>query len=346
MLQAMFGGMDRDREYYGQVLAAFRNQQAAACRSAPGRPEHLLPVVRLIHPEIQDRFYGCGSPIPAALEDASVLVLGCGRGRDCYLLSKLVGPQGRVLGIDIDANELAVAERYVDYHAGRFGYANVKFLHACGEDLSAIADASMDVVLSSCMLNLSVDMPRVLGELFRVLKPGGELCISEIFADRRIPESLRGDLALKGECLGGAYYQQDFRRLLAMQGCADARVLSSAPLELQHYEIERRFGFVGFSWSTIRAFKLQLEDRCEDFGQAATYLGTLPGHPERFALDDHHLLEAGQPLRVCGNTADMLGVTRYAPHFRIEGDKSVHRGPFDCSAPMPSAAAGCGPGCC
>lgn len=356
MLNTAFGERDSYREYYGQVLAAFRDQRSAACRSAPDRPARLLPLLRQIHPEIQDRFYGCGAPIPAALEGASVLVLGCGRGRDCYLLSQLVGPHGRVLGIDLDADELAIAERHFDYHAERFGYANVRFLRTCGEELSAISDASLDVVLSSCMLNLSVDLPRVLAELFRVLKPGGELCVSEIFADRRIPESLRADLALKGECLAGACYQQDFRRLLAMQGCADARVLASAPLELQHYEIERRFGPIGFSRSTFRAFKLPLEDRCEDFGQTATYLGTLPEHPERFALDDHHLLEIGQALRVCGNTADMLGATRYAPHFRIEGDKSVHHGPFDCSTPTvtptstststPAPAAACGPGCC
>jgi hypothetical protein len=99
----------------------------------------------------------------------------------------------------------------------------------------------------------------------------------------------------------------------------------------------------------VRAFKLELEDRCEDFGQVAHYLGTAPEHPHAFDLDDHHHFETGRPMLVCGNTADMISKTRYAPHFRVTGDKSVHHGLFDC-APAPGASstqAGSGSaGCC
>jgi arsenite methyltransferase len=97
---------------------------------------------------------------------------------------------------------------------------------------------------------------------------------------------------------------------------------------------------------TIRAFKLELEDRCEDFGQVATYRGSLGESPHAFVLDDHHRFQAGKPMLVCGNTADMVSRTRYARHFTVTGDKSVHYGLFDCG---PGSAAG-GPapqaGCC
>jgi hypothetical protein len=164
-----------------------------------------------------------------------------------------------------------------------------------------------------------------------VLKPGGELYFSDVYSDRRLPRTLLADPLLLGECLAGALYVEDFRRLLGELGVADARVCARSPIALTDAEVEQRIGFAHFESITWRAFRLPLEDRCEDYGQIATYLGTLPEHPHRFALDDHHLFETGRPLRVCGNRADMLAGSRYAAHFRVAGDKSRHFGLFDCA---------------
>lgn len=335
------------KHYYGQVLKSSADLQTSACCLGEAMPTHLLPLLRKVHPEVLDRFYGCGSPLPPALEGATVLDLGCGSGRDAYLLSQLVGPAGRVIGVDMTAEQLAVARRHQDWHAQQFGFANVEFRQGFIEDLAdaGIADDSIDAVVSNCVLNLSPDKHRVFAEIFRVLKPGGELYFSDVFADRRIPAALAADPLLLGECLGGALYAEDFRRLLAEVGCHDARIVSSAPLAINNPDIERRLGFVRFQSSTVRAFKLPLEDRCEDFGQIATYRGGLPEHPHAFVLDDHHRFETGRPMRVCGNTADMLAGSRYAAHFRIEGDKSTHFGLFDCS-PAPGATQAVAGACC
>jgi arsenite methyltransferase len=342
--------LDAVRRYYGEVLKSSEDLQTSACCLSETMPRHLVALLADIHPEVRDRFYGCGSPLPPALDGATVLDLGCGSGRDAYLLSRLVGAQGRVIGVDMTDEQLAVARRHIDYHALKYGYANVDFRHGYIEDLAAagVADASVDVVVSNCVVNLSPDKARVFREIFRVLKPGGELYFSDVFADRRIPAALAQDPLLLGECLGGALYVEDFRRLLAQVGCLDARVVSSAPLAINNAEIERRIGFVRFQSTTIRAFKLSLEDRCEDFGEVATYLGTLPEHPHAFELDDHHRFESGRPMLVCGNTSDMLQRSRYAPHFRIAGDRSTHFGLFDCSTPTTprSGDAGAPAGCC
>jgi SAM-dependent methyltransferase len=338
------------QEYYGKVLKSSADLKTSACCMAEAMPAHLLEVLKDVHPEVKDRFYGCGSPIPPALEGASVLDLGCGSGRDCYVLSKLVGARGRVIGLDMTAEQLAVARRHLPWHAQRFGHANVDFRDGYIEDLAAagVADDSVDVVISNCVLNLSPDKPRVFREIFRVLKPGGELYFSDVFADRRVPAGLARDPVLLGECLGGALYLEDFRRLLTQEGCLDARVVTGVPLALGNAEIERRIGFVGFRSMTVRAFKLDLEDRCEDYGQVATYQGTIAEAPHRFELDDHHLFQTGKPMLVCGNTADMLSRTRYAPHFHITGDRSVHFGLFDCApaAIAPFSEAGAKAGCC
>jgi hypothetical protein len=113
-------------------------------------------------------------------------------------------------------------------------------------------------------------------------------------------------------------------------GCLDYRIVSKRRLKLDNPEIERKAGMIDFYSVTVRAFKLELEDICEDYGQAATYLGTIPESPHQFVLDDHHTFVAGKPMLVCGNTAAMVQETRYGRHFRVVGDKSTHFGPFDC----------------
>ena len=134
------------KHYYGEVLQSSSDLQTSACCLADAMPAHLIPLLKDIHPEIKDRFYGCGSPIPPAIEGATVLDLGCGTGRDVYLLSRLVGPTGRVIGLDMTEAQLAVGRRHQAWHAERYGHDNVDFRHGYIEDLASagIADASID----------------------------------------------------------------------------------------------------------------------------------------------------------------------------------------------------------
>jgi len=341
------------KEYYGKILKGTKDLKTSACCSTETFPPEHRAILSEIDDEILDRFYGCGSPIPAAIEGCTVLDLGCGSGRDVYLASKLVGPQGMVLGVDMTGEQLAVARRHVASQTRRFGFAtpNVDFRQGYIEDLAAcgIADNSVDLVISNCVINLSPDKERVFSEIFRVLKPGGELYFSDVFADRRLPRSLKSDPLLYGECLGGALYLEDFRRLLASLGCPDYRVASRRPISLDNPEIAAKAGMINFSSCTVRAFKLAcLEDICEDFGQVATYHGTIAGSPHSFALDDHHTFYTGKPMLVCGNSAAMVQETRFGRHFTVTGDRSVHFGAFPCGpAPASAAADPCsGSSCC
>lgn len=329
------------RHYYGQVLQSSNDLKTSACCSIDAMPSHLKPLLANLHPDVIERFYGCGSPLPPALTGKTVLDLGCGSGRDCYLLSQLVGEEGQVIGVDMTPEQLEVAVRYRDWHSEQFGYDNVEFLHGHIENLAAIgiADNSIDVVVSNCVINLSPEKPRVLAEILRVLKVGGELYFSDVFADRRIPTALRQDPVLLGECLSGALYWEDFRRIMEALGCPDVRVVTHSPISLNDAEVAAKIGMVKFHSATVRAFKLPLEDRCEDYGQVACYLGTLPEHPHAFDLDNHHHFETGRPLRVCGNTADMLIASRYAEHFQVLGNKSKHFGLFDCAPASQNEAA-------
>lgn len=340
------------RAYYGQELKSNQDLKTDACCSTEELSPRLKSIFASLEDEILARFYGCGSPLPPALEGQTVLDLGCGTGRDAFSAACLAGPQGRVIGVDMTTEQLEVAERHRVSQMQRLGLdpEQIEFQLGTIEDLAAlgIEDHSVDVVLSNCVLNLSANKPKVFSEIFRVLRPGGELFFSDVFADRRVPETLKADPVLHGECLAGAMYHEDFRRMMAALGCLDARVVSSRPLAIGDSEVEARIGMIPFHAETVRAFKLStLEDRCEDYGQTATYLGTLADHPHAYELDDHHRFPTGKPMMVCGNTADMLSRTRYRRHFKVRGDRSVHYGLFDCKpAAPPARPSSSGIGCC
>ncbi|MCZ6766746.1 MAG: methyltransferase domain-containing protein [bacterium] len=329
-------GLDQVKEYYGKILKGNRDLKSDACCTTEVIPAHHREIISQIDDEILTKFYGCGSPIPLALDGCVVVDLGCGTGRDAYLASKLVGPEGRVIGVDMTDEQLDVANRHIGNQMNRFGFlrSNVEFRKGYIEDLRdvGIEDNSVDVIISNCVINLSPDKEAVFSEIFRVLKPGGELYFSDVFTGRRVPDSVRKDPVLYGECLGGAMYIEDFRRLLCDLGKSDFRVVSKSRINLEDPEIEAKAGMVDFYSITIRAFKLDtLEDICEDYGQTAVYQGTIQESPHAFALDDHHKFIAGKPTLVCGNTASMIQDTRFGRHFDVRGDRLTHYGPFDCS---------------
>ena len=341
------------QDYYGKELETSQDLKTSACCVAEAMPRHLRTLLTNVHETVRDKFYGCGSPIPPLLEGRTVLDLGCGSGRDVYLLSQLVGPDGHVIGVDMTEEQLVVANHHLAWHMDRFGYEqpNVRFVNGFIEDLATVgvADDSVDAVVSNCVINLSPDKDAVFREIFRVLKPGGELYFSDVFTGRRVPAALRQDPVLLGECLSGAMYVEDFRRMLRDIGCLDYRVVSTAKIDITDQELHAKAGMIDFYSMTIRAFKGGFEDICENYGQVAYYQGTIPHHPHSFTLDNHHEFRTGLPQPVCGNTAMMLADTRYAPHFRVDGDTTVHYGPFDCSLPgsptVPSQEA-VARGCC
>ncbi|RMG59181.1 MAG: methyltransferase domain-containing protein [Deltaproteobacteria bacterium] len=341
------------KKYYGKVIQSKRDLKTSACcvidEALHREAREVLP---LIHPEIREKFYGCGSPIPPLVEGLTVLDLGCGTGRDVYILSKLVGQEGKVIGVDMTGEQLEVAERHREYHREQFGFdrSNVEFIEGYIEDLGSagIPDESVDLVVSNCVINLSPDKEKVFREVFRVLRTGGELYFSDIFAGRRVPDDVREDPLLYGECMGGAMYVEDFRRLITKLGYPDFRIVSSRRVEPLTDDLKERVAHVDFYSLTVRVFKLpDLEDRCEDYGQIATYLGTIPGYPNRFDLDREHSFIRGKATPVCGNTASMLSETRFAGHFRVEGDRSLHFGLFACGSGKEEDAPENSPqGCC
>ena len=323
------------KDYYGKQLSSTADLKTSACCDASAVPDRLKPVLSAIHPEVLARYYGCGLVCPTDLVGARVLDLGCGTGRDVYALAQLVGASGEVVGVDMTPEQLAIAEEYRGWHATRFGFANVTLHSGYIERLEELplAPGSFDVVVSNCVLNLSPDKPAVLAGVHRLLREGGEMYFSDVYADRRLPEAFRADPVAIGECLGGALYWNDFLNLARAAGFADPRLVEDRPLEIEDPRLAEAAGEARFFSATYRLFKLPaLEPACEDFGQCATYRGP----DEAFLLDKHHNFLRDVPMPVCSNSAAMVSATRFAGSFAVEGDTRVHRGLFTgCGGGLP-----------
>jgi arsenite methyltransferase len=346
---------DMVKDYYGKVLASKNDLKTSACCEAGSFPQYLLKPLSLIHPEIQDKFYGCGSPLPLQLNNCKVLDLGCGTGRDCYLASYLVGEEGEVVGVDMTDEQLFVANKHLDYQMKQFGFkkTNVKFLKGYIEELDKLnlPENYFDVVISNCVLNLSPAKDKVLEHVYRLLKPGGEFYFSDVYADRRLPEEFKSDKVLLGECLGGALYWKDFERIAKSVGFLDPRIYSNRILDITDEVIAQKIGLATFTSTGYRLFKLNdMEDACEDYGHRVKYLGNLEGAPEVFYLDENHLFKKNRVIPVCGNTYQMLHDSRFKSAFYFKGDFSEHRGLFDCILPSEKGLVNgencSGPGCC
>lgn len=331
------------KDYYGKVLQSSADLKTDACCTDEGLPAYLKPILSKVHDEVLMRYYGCGLVLPEQLTGARILDLGSGAGRDVYALSALVGESGHVVGVDMTAEQLAVANAYREYHADVFGYGspNTSFHQGYIEQLDQLGlePGSFDVVVSNCVINLSPDKQAVLSQCYDLLKPGGEIYFSDVYAERRTPQHLVDDEELYGECISGALYWNDFINLAKQCGFKDPRLVKSRPLAIENAGLQEKLGDRRFYSATYRLFKLpDLEPACEDYGQAVRYRGTIAHHPDKFVLDGHHIIETGKMFPVCGNTYRMLAETRFAPHFEFFGDWSTHFGIFDgCGTELPFA---------
>jgi SAM-dependent methyltransferase len=336
--------IENSREYYGKVLTGSADLKTDACCTAEAPPPDILAAMRNVHEEVRARYYGCGLVTPQAIEGCHILDLGSGSGQDAYILAQLVGEHGSVTGVDTTPEQLAVANAHLEWHRERFGYArsNVRFLEGDIEKLGdlGLPEGHFDVIVSNCVINLVADKQAVFAAAHRLLKESGEIYFSDVYADRRVPEALRTDPVLHGECLGGALYWGDFIAQAKAAGFADPRLVTSRPLGIGDKEVAAKLDGINFYSATYRLFKLAgLEMQCEDYGQAVRYKGTVPGQERVFELDGHHHIEAGRMFPICGNSWKMLSDTRFAEHFDFFGDFAHHYGVFpDCGIAVPFGA--------
>lgn len=285
--------------------------------------------LKAIPQEVLDKDYGCGDPSRHVHEGETVLDLGSGGGKICFIASQKVGPKGRVIGVDMNDDMLALARRHQDTVARTVGWSNVTFLKGRIQDLRLpvndwerllaqrpprdlaawqsleeeaerlrreqplVADGSIDVVVSNCVLNLvkDEDKPGLFAEVFRVLRRGGRAVISDIVSDEAVPAHLRADSELWSGCVSGALTEHGFLKAFEDAGFHGLRLLK------RDADPWRTVEGIEFRSVTVEAFKGK-QGPCLDRHQAVVYKG-----PWKAVLDDDgHTLRRGERMAVCEKT--------------------------------------------
>jgi arsenite methyltransferase len=328
-----------------------RYEQAARARA----PELCCPVsydpkyLEAIPREILEKDYGCGDPSRYVRAGDTVLDLGSGAGKICYIAAQIAGPEGRVIGVDFNPEMLALARKYQPEVAARLGYDNVTFLRGRIQDLALpldevdaylaanpvrssdslarfeefqarlraaapmVADESVDLILSNCVLNLvrEADREQLFREMFRVLRRGGRLAISDIVSDEPVPERLKRDAELWSGCIAGAFHEAAFLAAFERAGFYG--------IALDKYDAQ--------PWKTIRGIQFRSvtvtarkgkQGPCLERRQAVIYRGPW----KKVEDDDGHTLLRGERMAVCAGEGQSVCLPEDGP-ARAGGDQGA-----------------------
>jgi arsenite methyltransferase len=339
--------------------AGARQPQAELCCPIEYEPSSL----DLLPQEIIDKDYGCGDPTRYVMAGETIVDLGSGAGKNCYILAQKVGAQGRVIGVDFNDEMLGLSRKYLDEMAGKLGYRNVKFVKGKIQDLALdidkaeawlsqhpitsfdqvaafeaectrlrqteplIADDSVDVVISNCVLNLvrPEDKQQLFQEIYRVLKRGGRAVISDIVCDEDPTPTILHDPELWSGCIAGAFREDTFLEMFEQAGFYGIEILVRQPEPWQVID------GIEFRSLTVRAYKGK-DGACWERNQAVIYKGPWKAVQD----DDGHMLYRGQRMAVCDKTfklytdphspyhRDMIAIS---PHTDIPLEAAQ---PFDC----------------
>ena len=354
----MNSGLKTEEAVRERYSAASQAQEAALCCPVVYDQKYL----EVIPQEIIDRDYGCGDPSPYVKPGDTVVDLGSGGGKLCFIISQQVGPTGKVIGVDVNADMLQLARDHKADVAAKIGHDNIEFrcgriqdlaidLEAMAEEINSLSaqgvegatklvslsqeirsqrpmipDNSVDCVVSNCVLNLvrGEDRQLLFDEIYRVLKPGGIAAISDIVSDETVPEAMQNDATLWSGCISGAWREDEFVDEFVATGFQGVKIDKRTDEPWQTVE------GIEFRSVTLLAIK-PIGDVCLERNQAVIYRGPF----DKVLDDDDHVYVRGQRMAVCDKTFHTLKNSVYADHFYfVEPHKEIpldDAKEFDCS---------------
>ena len=334
----MSNTLDTENAVRKRYSAAAQTREAELCCPVDYDAQYLA----IIPQEVIDRDYGCGDPSKWVRPGETVLDLGSGGGKICFIATQVVGSEGKVIGVDMNDTMLELARQSQVEVADKLGYDNVHFhkgkiqdmaidrdrvdayladhpikneadlqkfesmLHSLRKESPMIADNSIDVVVSNCVLNLvdPSEKEQLFREIFRVLKKGGRAVISDIVSDESVPQHLQDDPELWSGCISGAFQETEFLKAFeraGFYGC-EMPVLQEQPWQT----VEG----IEFRSATVIAYKGK-EGPCDDYNEAVIYRG-----PFSQVVDDGgHVFRRGERTAVCRNTFSLMTQAPYTDDF-------------------------------
>ncbi|ESO84022.1 hypothetical protein LOTGIDRAFT_108332 [Lottia gigantea] len=281
------------------------------------------------------RFYGCGVAVPEKLEGLKVVDLGSGSGRESFIISSLLGPNGQVIGVDMTEDLVKTANSYIDYHKDKYKQdkANVEFKLGFVEKLHeiGIGPESQDVLVSNGVINLTPDKKAVLAEAYRVLKFGGELYFTDVYCNMVLSEEVRKNQYLWGQCIAGTLWWKILFDLAKEVGFSQPRLVEVAPVPICNQKFKDLLGDARFLSATYRLYKLP-EKQCPP--AILQYQGDIPGCENYFKLDVRNVFPTGELRPVDGTVASIITNSRFKNNFKII-DNQVGIFKFEISSAYP-----------
>ena len=313
-------------EYYGKEIQHTSDLKYSCCVTKGTKHRWHNEILAKISPEVLDKYYGCGSPIPDALDGEVVLDLGSGTGRDCFLASVLAGKKGHVIGVDMTDEQLEVANRSIDYHKKTFPNASsIEFKKGYIEDLKSIGikDNSIDVVISNCVVNLAEDKQKVFNEIFRVLKEGGEVHISDIFTNIDVGPKARANKMLVGECMGNAIDLDTFVKLMHNAGFSQIYPVEARYVPTPGVPSDVIDPSVDFYSVTFSSFKLTSGNNLQDEwkGDWVKYKGEIEHCENELEFDLFHKFKTNEKTFVKHLMKETLNKSRYNKYLEFGIDE-------------------------
>ena len=347
-----------ERSVYKRYAKGAKAKQVELCCPINYDPKYL----KVVPKEIIEKDYGCGDPTNYVREGDTVLDLGSGGGKICYIASQIFGPKGKVIGVDFNPEMLALANKYRQEIGKRIGWNNVEFRWGRIQDLKTnlgvvesylarkplgsvdsylefealselicnksplIEDDSIDVIISNCVLNLvrSQDKKGLFKEMHRVLKKGGRIAISDIVSDEPVPQRLQNDPKLWSGCISGAFEETQFLKAFENAGFYGIQIDKRDEKPWQTIE------GIEFRSVTVTAYKGK-EGQCYERNQAVIYKGPW----KQVEDDDNHILKRGIRTAVCDKTFQIYSKEPYQNDIiRINPRKDIPLSKaalFDCS---------------
>ncbi|KAJ1645343.1 hypothetical protein J3B02_002156 [Coemansia erecta] len=308
------------QDYYGKVLESSSDLKTNACTAGTKPTPYLCKIISTIPKAVNDKFYGCGNPIPLGIQGLDLLDLGSGSGRDCYLAASLVGPRGSVTGVDMTDEQLQTARENIEEYAKTLGYKpNMRFLTGYIEDLkqTGVSDLSVDICISNCVVNMSPDKKSVFKGVYDALREGGEFHFSDMYADARVSSEARKHKILISEGMGGSLYVEDFERIAKEEiGFVQPRVLAISHIRVYDQQLQSMVGDTKFYSITYRLFKLpENNSESENLTQSVVYNGLIDGQPDRYVLDINNTFNHDEPCVVDPDTLKILKHSWLSKYF-------------------------------
>lgn len=323
---------------YERYAAASQQVEPALCCPV----QHVGQYLKAIPQEVIDKDYGCGDPSVCVREGDTVLDLGSGAGKLCFIMAQVVGATGRIIGVDCNTEMLTLARKHRQQVADTIGYSNVDFRYGMIQDLQLdlellndrlthsplnssaawlagrqleqqlrteqplIKSDSIDCVVSNCVLNLvrQQDRQQLFDEIFRVLRRGGRAVISDIVSDETVPDHMQQDGYLWSGCLSGAFREDLFLEAFANAG------FHGISIAMRQSEPWQTIEGIEFRSITVVAWKGK-QGPCRERNQAMVYKGPF----RRVEDDDGHVFVRGQRMAVCDKTFRLLQQAPYKSLF-------------------------------